>query len=698
VLRSHPDNISKVALHEYLHDIDGMFALAGHSEWFLSADDMARHMELLLGESPGAFEELGYSDSQMLELAAKEMKREASFPWRTQLVYYRWMLERTQPEHYLSVFPRLGRIEPRRKRQALYGRFILPEGAQPYQIAFDASAASGMRLGLATLSNTDDDYVNLERTVWAGTPQRSAEVRTYAEAEITAPEKTEIVLGEAGKELTVRVQRTGGPAAPVAEASVTGAIGEQSLDFDESSEGVYAASISELPQRETRITVTAEAAGLTISSVVVAVQARPSWTVSLPDRLSSFMGEPNQLDFSIDDASSDARFEAEAKMLPFRSDLTEALAADDYVQKALPDAAVEPHGFGNRYTLTSPALPPGVHTLELAITRKTGDEHVTFVHRCQVEVSSDGAEFVVDRDAAGQAVGYLAREGKPLPAICCVIYDNGIFAGPLPLDDAGHYRVPSGPVAETVRLLRGAELPVRAEVTPPETGALPSVPYYFLVARPLDKPPELDEVSVSDPLLSLDFTPEHINVLQGEYDGEDDASGKLGFGYDSEALYIWGVMKDDRMRDGGTWDSDRINFVFDALSDTTEWAYPEGPGGYNQWAADDYWVFVNLFQDKPAVTRMGGEAPGGGIGYWGAVADAKISLAKTDGGFKFILSLLLSSLPHLSAEPGAAAGFTCFYSDWDDAFTELMFFTRWPVEAGALVWTYWNPGMLHFAR
>ena len=702
VLKDLPDITSKIALHEYLHDIDAMLAVSGHPDWFFSPDDMAKLMDLLLSEQPGAFEVLGYSDSAMKELAEKEAKREASFPWRTQLIYYRWMLERTPKAHFLRVFPHLGYVAPRSRRRLLYHHFILPEGEKAYQIAFDRADAAKLRLTPITLldKERDKEHVNLERSVWAGAIEPAQEVlRTYAEAELAAPEKTEIVLGAPEQQVQVTLHRTGVDASPpVAGATVKGELGEQALDFAEKTDGVYAASLPDLPKREMKLTISATARGLTVSPIVVLVHSRPIWSLSLPKKLAAPMCQPKRFDFTIADPSPDAKFTLDAQVVPFENDLTRALTRDGFMGKLAGEPKLLTAGFGNRYSLILPALPAGTHTLKLRVTREVAGSKVRLVHEFPIEVSSDSVEFVVDRDEEGAAIGYLSRGGKALPSLAAVIYDNGIFAGPLPLSGAKKYRVPAGPPAEKVYLLRGGKIPVKVVQPPPDTGAIPPVPSYFLIARPLEHAPAVDELSANDPRLSPVFEPPYFHLLQGDWRGADDASGRLGFGFDSGNLYVFGVMKDDRLRAADLWDSDRINLVFDARDDSTEWNYPNGAVGYQQWARDDYWIFANLFQEKPVVTRMGGESPSGKLGYWGAVADAKLSVAKTNDGFKFVLTLPLSSLPHLSAQPGTACGFSTFYSDWDDALTEIMFFTKWDAEGGSVIWAYWNTGVLYFAQ
>ncbi|MCB1215977.1 hypothetical protein KDL44_01190 [bacterium] len=108
VLTSHPDNVSRVAIHELLHNIDGLFRTAGMPADFLDADDMAANIELILAEQPGCFEDAGFTDEQIRELAQQEIRKEAGFPWEAQLVYYEWMIRRTPRESYARLLPFFG--------------------------------------------------------------------------------------------------------------------------------------------------------------------------------------------------------------------------------------------------------------------------------------------------------------------------------------------------------------------------------------------------------------------------------------------------------------------------------------------------------------------------------------------------------------------------------------------------------------
>jgi hypothetical protein len=97
-----PGRISQIMIHEVLHNIDDMFSRSGMPEAFYSSDDMSRHIDELVRDWPGAFEP-DFSDAQILDLAERERKGEEGYPWKAQLVYYRWLLRRTPREAWMRL-------------------------------------------------------------------------------------------------------------------------------------------------------------------------------------------------------------------------------------------------------------------------------------------------------------------------------------------------------------------------------------------------------------------------------------------------------------------------------------------------------------------------------------------------------------------------------------------------------------------
>ena len=195
------------------------------------------------------------------------------------------------------------------------------------------------------------------------------------------------------------------------------------------------------------------------------------------------------------------------------------------------------------------------------------------------------------------------------------------------------------------------------------------------------------------------LTPENAHVFTGTVDDEDDAALYIGFGYSKEGLLVAGLIKDDALPANGTWDSDRLNLVFDAELNSTEDTYPDGPVGHSSWERDDYWVFLLPFQpDGPQTMRLGGEKPNGGVGYYGSVEGTKTKVSEVEGGYSIEWTIPWDQLPYLdNPQPGDLVGFTVFYSDYDDSLAELMYLTDWGGPDG-IEWRFWDTGLLYFAE
>jgi hypothetical protein len=119
VMGRDPNTIGQVLVHEVLHNLDDMFSRSGMPDDFFNSDEMSRNMAQLLRERPGAFLPR-YDDPEMLAFADRERQGREGYPWALQLVYYGWMLERTQK----AAWDRLR-----------YGRMVLP--AAPAVRLFD---------------------------------------------------------------------------------------------------------------------------------------------------------------------------------------------------------------------------------------------------------------------------------------------------------------------------------------------------------------------------------------------------------------------------------------------------------------------------------------------------------------------------------------------------------------------------------
>ncbi len=325
VLKSHPDGISKVALHEYLHNIDAMFNVAGLENTFISSDDMAKSMERLLSERPGAFNSLGFSDEEMIELARKEINKEASFPWRTQLVFYRWLLERTSKEDFLRIFPKLGTIAQRTERDVLYERMYLPNNSKAFQIALSERIGKGMGLSPITVIDKDDDYEtpNLQEKLWFGSlKSEGANVVRYSEAEIIAEEVTRLYLDEGERCFEVLVKYTNGEAiTPPPTPNVYALVSNQKLKFSYLGEGKFRTEPINLPGGKYEVTVYAQHEGAVISPVKVALEITPSWDLKVEPPLKFPMGRGNSFNLILESKDNSDKFNLSADAEPFKNSL-----------------------------------------------------------------------------------------------------------------------------------------------------------------------------------------------------------------------------------------------------------------------------------------------------------------------------------------------------------------------------------------
>ncbi len=709
VLKSHPDRVSKVALHEYLHNVDAMFTVAGIPDAFISSDDMAKSMQKLLKERPGAFEALGYTDEDMLRLAEKELRKEAGFPWRTQMVFYRWLMERTPKEDFLRVFPSIGALKQGVERRRLYEKAFLRNEAIFYQVIFDPKEGKKLGLERESLTDKDDDadFLNLEKTVWfGGIYGENEHVSRYIEWEIIAPEKNVIYLDKPGRTIEMLLRGAGVKGEVIQEkVRVEAETRGKKFRFTHLGDGRFESETLDVDGGEHEIVLTAEVPGVVISPVKVTLLAKPSWDVKIASPLSFPMGRSNEAPIELASDAPSAEISVSARAEVFNNQLLSGLARNGFVSDHLRIGKDVPEKLerldDGKYHFNLPELPPGKHTLEVIVERKSENGEFAYKHRFPLEITTEGVEFVIGCAGDPPGTARLIRANKRLLPIVPVIWEANGEPRFLPTDGE-RYLLPSGDKPPTqVYLYRSGNISVRIK----SISALQKVPEWsdngekqrlLLTAHRLEKPPTLDSLEeLSTPDI---FLPGLAYEVQGKWEGEEDFSGKLGFGYDEDNLYIWGRIRDDQLRAGGTWDSDRINFVFDALNNTTTWDYPDGPTGYSGWRKDDYWVFANLLQEKPEITRMGGETATGGLGFWGQVKDASAQVERTNSGYRFVLALPFESLPYLKPKPGTAIGFGAFYSDWDDALTEVMFGAKLPASGGSVVWTYWDLGILYFAR
>jgi hypothetical protein len=282
VLKSHPDNVSKVAIHEYLHNLDSIFETAGYPDKFFSSDDMAINMRKLVEERPGAFKEYGYSDKDMIIMADKERRREAAFPWRTQLVYYRWMLERTPKEDFIRLLKQFGRWEKPQNRDSIYSSWRLPEGVKPFKVCLRENP----KLEKSESSDIEksDGFVHWKKDIWNGTfnkPDENTLVTYYKEAEIVVPDKIKIVIGESDFEIRGKVIDTvSGNAINNAPVSVEMGSGVVMLTKTGKLFGRFKALIDPMNLKPLDIKIIANVDGYECSKIKTSLDARTCWSLA----------------------------------------------------------------------------------------------------------------------------------------------------------------------------------------------------------------------------------------------------------------------------------------------------------------------------------------------------------------------------------------------------------------------------------
>ena len=660
VLKSHFVTTGRVALHEYLHNIDAMFSAVGMDGAFYSSDDMEQHMPEMLAERPGLFQQFGYDDAAMLDLADKSSRGEAGFPWRTQLVYYQWMLERTPRSDFAQLLKRFGERVKVAPRSVLYDSFILPEGDAPYQIEFDGGSAAvpgggddgghggpphgsmadtAVRpTGLAPITIEDvdtDGYVHWRSEALGGTlsepyPQP---VRFYKEAELVAPDLQQVVLGQSAPELRVEL-RDSVSHQPLSGATVQADVAGQRVALGEVGTGVYCAPLPAGLEADADATYSAAAPGYVISDNLCALRVKPAWNVTVQLRPYKSGSKPGAQPF---DPGVAVHLDGPAGQYRAALKLAREL---NTVQQMLADDGL----------LGRDAM------LELALNLQPGQD---------VYAELDRGTWSALMYAGGMLrMDYTAPDGAP--------------------SSFTHHLAPTLPITTLLGGIDPAKLP-------------PHIPRARRFTPVLDG--ELGEWPAEP---SLRLTQQNGHADGPGFASADDGAVDLWLAYDDANLYVAGRVKDDMLKAGDMWGSDRLNLVFDALLDTTRETYPHGAVGQAGWAKDDWWVLLCPFvngtdgQGAPLTERLGGETPSGGkTGYFGEVAGAQARVAQEPGGYRFEWALPLKSLPYVKPQPGGFCGFTFFLSDHDAALNELMYVTNW-WGPGGIEWRYWDCGLLYF--
>lgn len=700
IVKSRFVTTGRVALHEYLHNLDAMFEMAGMPDGFYTSDGMAAYMPQQLAEQPGAYSALGYSDAEMLDLAEKEARGEASFPWRTQQVYYSWMLQRTPREHFAQLLARYGTRERQRQRTRLYDSYILPNAEIAYQIEFPV-----------------------------GAPR---------EAPVLSPSGGEAVLRPQSEADSASAQR-GAKAPPTGASAMHGIAptGEGDLSVTPTGEGasrgaptgLLPITIEDIDPEDGYVHWHSEALGGYVDDAALSTPVRRYREAEIvaPDYCEYVLGrDVPRFSASVRDTGSGGQLADARAGASFGGQLY-ALFADGAGNYALP-------------------LPPGLETeTQVVLSAQAADyiisdNPLTLILR---PAWSTQVEFRPNRrndppvSSPFEPGIHVALEGPPgnyqatlkfspeWGTVLRRLFSEGVLDNQAVLDltlslDPGNsayieldrytwealqylpgslrveYSAPDGTSASFVEHLAPV-LPLGSllgSITPDK------LPGYIPRAIPLT--PSLDgELAEWPELPSLSLTVDKGHSFNGSFSGPQDAALQLWLAYDADQLYVAGRVGDDFIKRGDMWGSDRLNLVFDARCDTTPATYPHGAVGHTGWEADDYWVllcpFMSTGTGAPLTERLGGESASGKNGYFGAVKDARQAVVEEDGGWRFEWAIPLRELPYLKPAAGKFCGFSFFLSDHDaEGMAELMYLTDWGTASG-IEWRYWDCGLLYFA-
>lgn len=695
VMGRDPNTIGQVLIHEVLHNLDDMFSRSGMADAFLNSDGMSRNMPLLLQERPGAFRPR-YTDAEMLAFADRERQGREAYPWALQLVYYGWMLERTPKAAWDRL--RYGRMsEPgRRGVRSLYSAIYTSAANDsvylpvltPLRGAVDAG-----RHQLAPRTYTQADFdgsvlfhgsfaagwvpVGGGRDTLVLTSAGSAGtlvVRQRVASVVVAPELVRYLDAGAGFVVVPRVlqDRCCGDGPPLrADVEVVGGVDPLGL-----------------PPGTHDLAFTGRAAGWYVHPARTRLLVRRSWSVRDDGPVIVSLGAP-------------ATINAAVRQDRGRDDVEVRATIGGH---AVP---LSPLGDG-RYSVTiTDELPFGLHAVELTARAPDGSVVVDTV---TVYVRPSGwirAGDVVFRDENGRAwldavvVGRLGEEVREsyLPLVAVV----GDRVTPLAWDPAARrydaqVDAPAGAGRVVVTSLTGdlqrrvlPVLPGRNDVAPRgerRTNLPPYAAAVRLAAAPLVDG-DLGDWPVTRAEPARLTAASHLLTDSAVYRGDADLSGAVRFAWDDSTLYVAGEITDDSLTAGESWDTDRVNLVFDMRDDTSPVTYPTANPTLDLWQDDDYWVFWRF--GGTAVRRFG-KAPADPL------PGARLATRRTARGWAFEVALPREALPGYVPFAGQVAGLQVFLTDGDGerTATELMWTARWPYGADGIEWRLAELGRLLF--
>jgi hypothetical protein len=691
-----PGTISQVLIHEFLHNLDDMFARSGMPDAFLNADEMSRNLPALLADRPGAFLPQ-FTDADMRAYAERERQGRESYPWALQLQYYRWMIERVPAEAWGRL--RYGHAAPAPAApRALYDAVYTSAANESVYVALLGSAPGrlqvhGTPLAARAWTHTDFDGSSVSTgayvAAWAPVPAGASDTLTIAGPSVRLPVAvarqrvasvvTEPVVvryvdwGERPEVLArVRIDRCcgDGPLLPDAAMTVDGRLDLDTLDI-----GAH------------RLTLRSSVPGYYVHPARTLLVLRRSWSIGNDGPITASLGSPVTLNaFALEDRGrsdvvvtatlggrevllaprGDGRFSANVPGdLPAGlhwARIRGAVLGSD--ADAVTDSVavyVRPAGW-IRVPTEVIARDDGTAPLEVEVRGRLGDV-VRGARLPLVAVAADAVTSLVERGASGV---YAASVAVP-PGVSRVVvtslegdFQRRIIGVSGATARRSHRRGESRgtPFAAGIRLTRTPTIDGDAGDWP--TSRAPVVTIGPGACAPADS---------------------------AGYRGAGDLSGTLRFAWDDSTLYVAGDLQDDSLTIGDAWESDRVSLVVDLSDDDTPLTYTAANPLPPTWQEDDHWVSWRPGAD--AVRRAGRNTVD-------SLPGVRYGRQPTATGWRFELAVPRAGLPGYVPFVGQVVGLQVFVTDGDGgpAPSELMWSACWPHGPDGLEWRFAELGRL----
>ena len=691
-----PGTIGQILIHDFLHNLDDMFARSGMPEAFLNADEMSRQLPLLLAERPGTFLPQ-FSDAEMLAAAERERQGREAYPWAQQLAYSAWMLERVPAESWarlrygrmaaapLSPRPLYEAVHTSEANDSVYVAVLGPPDERP--------RTAGTALEPRTWTHTDLDGSPVSTGTFFGSwvalpagPADSLEIASRS-ARLTVAVARQRVAAVVAEPMVVRYVDWGERPQLLARVRIDRCCGDGPLVDGATITVDGRPDLDTLDVGAHRLTLRASLPGYYVHPAHQMLVLRRSWSIGNDGPITASLGAPVTLNaFALEDRG--------------RSDVAVTATIGGR------DVLLAPRGDG-RFSATLPGgLLPGLHWARFHGT-VLGSDADAVTDSVAVYVRAAGwirtpAETAVRSDGTA-ALGVEVRNrmgdvvrGAHLPLVAIA----GDVVTPLvERGTTGHYEaavgLPPGTTRVVVTSLEGdfqrRVVPVtgstarRPRPAPPAAGG-PA----FAAAVRLSRPPVIDGDASDWPrtdAATVRIGPAgYLLTDSAEYRGARDLSATLRFGWDDSTLYVAGDVEDDSVLAGDGRYADRLHLVFDLADDDTPLSYAPTSPPPATWQADDHWLSWG---------------PGGGVRRAGRVpadslAAALIARSRTAAGWRFELALPRAELPGYLPFVGQVVGLQVFATDGDGAasVSAVMWSARWPWGPDGVQWRLAELGRL----